>query len=139
MVPLMDDMEWVFDRPLTPDFFELAGTHNKAECEKRFAEIPDSYKPTAWMIIQTAVKGVKTFGRMNCLMFRNALFFVYKAMKEKNSDLKLPYYWCPDGIMIKPEWIIRVTNGIVGWSCTEGFDDPNRCGLEDCIYRGLKK
>jgi hypothetical protein len=56
-------------------------------------------------------------------------------MKDQNMTLPLPYYFFLDGVMIEPEWIVRITNGIIGWSCTKGFDNPEDCGLTNCVFR----
>lgn len=72
-------------------------------------------------------------------MFRCELFSVAKNLEEMGIDLHLPYAWFCDGPMIEPEWIVRITNGIIGWSCDPDYDNPDTCGLDNCRYRPAKE
>jgi hypothetical protein len=110
--------EWL-DRELPDKFFTTpipVGEH-----QKRFDEIPEAVKPLAFAIINTAIemskKGVGGPEDGSCCAFRNVLFSVCHDLKEKGTDLHLPYYWFADGVMIEPEWIVRLTNGLVKWVC----------------------
>ena len=121
--------DWI-DRPVDPDFWKTAGNMSKEEYQKRWNEIPAEFKPLAYSIIQLAIGNHKHGGGGKsdhaCLIFRIMLFDFVNQIKEKGIDLPLPSYWFTDGIMIEPEWIVKITNGLIGWVC----DNSNAyCGL----------
>jgi hypothetical protein len=120
--------EWML-RELPELFFKLAGKHSEDQNTKLFTEIPDEHKPLAYTIIHLAIK----FNKCRCREFRQILFMAYKKMlDEDNLDIKLPYYWYADGVMIEPEWIVKITNGIIGWTCD---DSKNKCLLcNECRF-----
>jgi hypothetical protein len=118
-------------RELSDSFFENAGRElSQEEFENLFLEIPEEYKPLAYTIITLSLESTPEMRR--CQSFRQILFMVYKNLIKKNINLKLPHYWYADGVMIPPEYIVRITNGIVGWVCD---DSVKECLMEgECRY-----
>jgi len=131
----LDEMwEWI-DRDLDDGFFETAGKiTDKEENQRRMNEIPEVLRPLVHVVIALAYKNK---GGGPCILFRHELFAVHKELLKKGINIHLPHAWFCDGVMIEPEWIVRITNGIVGWSCDPDYDNPDTCGLEDCRYRGF--
>lgn len=135
--------DWI-ERPKSNEWWAAAGhLKGKDEAQERFNEIPASIKPLAYVIIQLACSGQKkgTGGDSPhaCLRFRCMLFDAYQRVKkEKGIDLGLPYYWWTDAIMTEPEWIVMITNGIIGWTCDSSVNDCNMAGR--CrFYEPLEK
>ena len=128
---------WI-DRDLKNDFFETAGKiANKKEYQERMDEIPDLLRPLAYTIITLSCKNKEILGSGGpCILFRSELFSIAMELEKKGIDIHLPYAWFCDGVMIEPEWIVRITNGLVGWTCDPDYDNPDTCGLEDCRFRG---
>lgn len=136
--------EWL-QRPLDSEFWERAGKYtDKDEIRKRFMEIPQYYRSLASVMINLSIILVKNgdgFKSENsCLRFRCAMFELYKKLEDDGIDLPLPYSWFCDGVMIKPEDIVRMTNGIIGWVCDSskehcgmnyGTDDGMFCRFRD--------
>jgi hypothetical protein len=116
--------KWI-DRSLPPEFFteKLSDT----QIQQRIDEIPIQYRKLAKLIYEIALwhhelgRDGKASG--SCCEFRQLLFFF---MKESKDSYPLPYYWFEDGVMIEPEWIVRLTNGLVKWVCD---DSKSTCGL----------
>lgn len=140
--------KWI-DRPLDEEFWRTAGHLSKNEVKKRYAEIPETLKPLAFTTIALAYKN-KEMGRGGtsdhaCLLFRIMLFDVYRKLKdEKGLDLHLPHTWFMDGVMIEPEWIVRITNGIIGWVCDNSVNSKftGGCGFnsrDECRFYGVLK
>ncbi|MCK9458677.1 MAG: hypothetical protein M0R80_03490 [Proteobacteria bacterium] len=128
--------DWL-TRNLPESFFTEAGRHSAEKFKSLFKEIPDEYKPLAYAIIVLSAETAPEMKR--CQEFRQILFLTYKSLLEENKiDLKLPHYWYADGVMINPEWIVRITNGIIGWICDDSVEE---CLMEgECRYfkRGEK-
>ena len=127
--------KWI-DRPVDEEFWTRAGHYSREENLKLFNEIPVELKPTAQVMISLACEFVKKnlAGETDnsCLVFRIALFDVYNKLKEKGIELFIPYGWFADAVMIEPEWIVRITNGIIGWTCNPKCIS---CGREnECRY-----
>ena len=118
-------------RDLPDSFFINAGRHTTEEVDSLFKEIPEEYKLLAYSIIVLSVESTPEMKR--CQEFRQLLFLAYKKLLEENKiNLHLPHYWYADGVMIEPEWIVRITNGIIGWSCD---DSVKECLMEgECRY-----
>jgi hypothetical protein len=118
-------------RDLPGSFFENAGQHSEEEVGTLLSEIPEEYQELAFTIIYLSLECTPEMRR--CQNFRQILFMVYDDLKKKkNTDLKLPHYWYADGVMIPPEYIVRITNGIIGWVCD---DSVERCLMEGkCRY-----
>jgi hypothetical protein len=138
-IKMVDDLingkpaaDWLLE-PRSDSFFRLAGTHDLEERKSLFMYIPDYYKLTAYTIIQLAANTNKDVNMNKCRIFRQLLYLVYVDMKAKKEiDIHLPYYWFSDGVMIEPEWIVRITNGIIGWRCD---DSRKECNMRDeCIF-----
>jgi hypothetical protein len=135
-IKMVDDLingkpaaDWLLE-PRPDSFFRLAGTHNLDECTQLFLEITKYYRPLAYAIINLSLTIDKKLN--NCRMFRHLLYIVYEKLGTKGIDLHLPYYWYMDGVMVEPEFIVRITNGIIGWKCDESRDG---CGMKsDCIF-----
>lgn len=126
--------KWI-DRPLDDEFFETKIT-DKREGQERWNEIPEILKPLAYVIFTLAWGNVDTIGEGGtCLFFRCQLFSVAKDLEKKGVDIHLPYRWFVDGVMIEPEWIVRITNGLVKWNCKPDYDNPDWCGLDECRFR----
>lgn len=129
---LLEEMEMSADwmmRPLPDSFFDEAGKHNEMEVTRLFEEIPMPYKSLAYMMIVASSAVADSPKMSNCFEFRHLLYLLYKQLLEKDTDVELPHYWYADGVMINPEWIVRITNGIIGWVC-----DDNR---EHCLMKGM--
>jgi hypothetical protein len=118
-------------RDLPESFFINAGRHTSEEINSLFKEIPDKYKQLAYTIIILSAESTPEMKR--CQEFRHLLFLAYKKLLEEHKiDLDLPHYWYADGVMIEPEWIVRITNGIIGWVCD---DSVEKCLMEgECRY-----
>jgi hypothetical protein len=118
-------------RDLPESFFIEAGHHTSEEVGPLFKEIPDEYKPLAYAIIALSAETQPEMKR--CQEFRQILFLTYKNLLEESKiDLELPHYWYADGVMIEPELIVRVTNGVIGWVCD---DSVEKCLMEEeCRY-----
>jgi len=134
------DWKWI-DRPLPDEFFAVGQRPSPDEVQKRLSEIPTSLQVLARTIIYLALehqrrnKQHNAPGTHDCQRFRVMLYGVYKEVKEKlDIDLHLPHYWFTDGVMVEPEWIVRITNGLVKWTCDESVET---CGLKDCRFRIL--
>lgn len=125
--------KWI-DRPLDEKFFETAGHFGIKELSKRWSEIPEELKSTAKVMIQVAIeknKKVKPDDDYSCLVYRMMLFDVYNKLKTRGIELFIPHGWMSDGVMIEPEWIVRMTNGLIG-VCDAG---SNICNMEnECRY-----
>jgi len=127
---------WI-DRPLPEEFWETAGHLRNNELQKqRWNEIPEELKPTAKMLIEVAEhrhkKGIKPDDDYSCLSYRIMVHDIYLNMKAKGVEYFLPHGWFQDGIMINPEWMVRLTNGLMGYRCDAG---SNICGMErECRY-----
>ena len=121
------------DRPLSDSFFDLAGRHSEEEVCKLFEAIPRYYKNLAYTIILLSGEVANNPEYSSCFGFRHVLFYASEKVKDYSGiDLKLPHYWYADGVMIPPELIVRITNGIVGWRCDESY---KRCLMEGgCRY-----
>jgi hypothetical protein len=121
--------KWL-DRELPDSFF--TDRIPEADTQKRYDEIPDPLKLLAWTIIYCATEQCKAgHGKDepdSCCMFRHFIFGVCMDLKDKGYDLHLPHYWFCDGVMVEPEWIVRLTNGLVKWVCDSSRD---HCGLTD--------
>lgn len=121
--------EWI-DRPLGEEFWQSRGKYDKAEAQRRFDEIPEKVKPLAYAIIELAMsnkkKGLGGDKPESCRLFRNQIYELANRMKKDGKDIHLPSYWFTDGIMVEPEWIVRITNGIIGWCCDSSV---NMCGM----------
>ena len=129
---------WVWiDRILPEEFFETAGhLGNDGLRRQRWLEIPEELKPTARMLIEVASyrhkKGIRPDDDYSCLSYRIMVHEAYEKMKENGNELFLPHAWFTDGVMINPEWMVRLTNGLIGYVCDAG---SNICGMEDeCRY-----
>ena len=119
--------DWL-TRDLPDSFFAKAGRHSQEEFNILFSEIPEDYKQLAYAIITLSIESTPEMKR--CQEFRRLLFLAYKNLLEENGiDLKLPHCWYADGVMINPEWIVRITNGITGWVC----DDS----VKHCLMAGM--
>ncbi|MCK9571103.1 hypothetical protein M0R72_19295 [Candidatus Pacearchaeota archaeon] len=117
-------------RPMPESFFAEAGRHGADEFDDLFSEIPDTFKQLAHAIITLSTESTPEMKR--CREFRQLLFILCDDLKKENIDLKLPYFWYADGVMIPPEYIVRITNGIVGWVCD---DSAKGCLMEgECRY-----
>lgn len=126
-------MEWWPERKLSPDFLRSAGRCTTQEIAERWKEIPDEWKNTAFLFIH-ATFALKEQGReLTCLQYRIMMFSAMKDLEGKGIKVKIPYYWFTDGVMIQPEWIVNITNGIVGFS---GDESCKGCGRDDCFFRG---
>lgn len=126
--------EWL-DREMPDEFWTTAG-HLKTQEDvlRRISEIPERIRPLASVIWKLATTKMFDRGR-TCLEFRCLLFLAIKKLEDEgHGPYYLPYYWFMDGVMIEPEWIVRITNGVVGWTCDP--PDAERCGLEGCCFRG---
>jgi len=118
--------KWI-DRPLPPEFFKSQGKMTYDEMQKRIYEIPKPYRRLAEAIYYLALAH-KELGRTGkfpgaCREFRIMLFSFVQKSKNKYA---LPYYWFVDGVMVEPEWIVRLTNGLVQWVCDSS---KLECGL----------
>jgi hypothetical protein len=118
--------KWI-DRPLSPVFFKYCGKMSDDEFQRRIDEIPIPYRRLAWAIYLIALEH-KKMGRNgkhpgSCQQFRILLF---SFVKKSRDEYPLPYYWFTDGVMIEPEWIVRLTNGLVQWVCDSSKEN---CGL----------
>jgi hypothetical protein len=124
---------WI-DRPLSPNFF--TDKISPEEMKKRVDEIPVEFRDLAYVIYEMSLLQHKV-GRdgkfpNSCLEFRIMVFDCVQELKKKNINLPLPYYWFMDGVMIEPEWIVRLTNGLVKWVCDSS---KLSCGLYgSCMF-----
>ena len=122
-------MEEELTRPLSDTFFEKAGTYNGEEAAKLFKNILKEYQPLAYIIIKLAFY----YPDVDCITARHLLYKTVKdASDNDGTDFFLPYYWYVDGVMIEPEFIVRITNGIIGWKCDNSYKS---CGMKGkCRY-----
>lgn len=129
--------EWLA-RPVPSDFFKTAGKLGNL-AQKRFDEIPEEYKPTAFVIISltnSMIKQEKNIHDRGCLKFRCLLFELKKKLEEdsnlKGVKLYLPFYWYTDGPMFEPKNLALITNGVFGMKCDESRDN---CGIYGtCVF-----
>ena len=119
---------WI-DRPV-PDSFYTEKFTSKEQVQARWDEIPKEVKPLARAMIMLATKdaemghgGEEPYA---CLRFRCMLYELCEELKKKKADVGLPYYWFMDGVMTEPDWIVKITNGIVKWVCDAGNEI---CGI----------
>ena len=122
--------DWI-DRDLPPEFFSVRKDSLSSEqVRARFIEIPDELKLLAHTMIQFAISNCKSGSGEDtdgsCHFFRIGLYHISVELEKKGIDIHLPHYWYVDGVMIEPEWIVRITNGIVQWSCDSSRE---HCGL----------
>jgi hypothetical protein len=107
------------------------------EIQRRFDKIPDVIKPLAYLLIFLSAN-LKSKGR-NCLHTRSMLYIAFRDIREGEPTWHgkareqlleafsyLPMYWSSDGVMIEPEKIVRLTNGLVQWT---GDESCARCML----------
>ena len=115
--------KWI-DRPLPPEFFTYKGNMSNSEIQKRIDEIPIQYRKLAELIYEVALwhHEMKRDGKFpgSCCEFRQLLFIV---SKKSTNEYLLPYYWFTDGVMVEPEWIVRLTNGLVQWTCDSSKEE----------------
>lgn len=126
--------DWL-TKKLPFSFFENAGRYTPEQIIERFREIPEDNRLLAYTIIQV-VREASNANITSCFLVRQLIFSIYDDLLRRDSiDIKLPHYWFMDGVMIEPEWIVRITNGIVGWECD---DSCRKCGrTEECrFYKG---
>lgn len=126
-------MEWWPERKLSQDFLRRAGRYTAKEISALWKEIPEEWRNLAYVFIDTTFNNIENGIRMTCLEYRVYCFALVKRARENGIDVKMPYYWFTDGVMIHPEWIVNITNGIVGFS---GDESCKGCGRDDCFYRG---
>lgn len=120
--------EWI-DRYRSPEFFNTKELPED-EIQRRFYEIPHELKPLAYLIIILSEN--LTSKRRNCLHTRSMLYIVFRDIREGDptwhgkarellldSFTHLPMYWSSDGIMIEPEQIVKLTNGLIQWTGDE--------------------
>ena len=125
--------KWI-DRKVPESFFTKKLTAKQAQA--RWDEIPSEVKPLAHAMIELARKNAEA-GRngtdpYSCLLYRCMLFALSENLKKKGLDLGLPYAWFCDGPMVEPVWIVKITNGIVKWTCDAGKEI---CGMEkECRF-----
>jgi len=126
--------KWI-ERPLPPDFFTPKENVTTEDIQKRIDEIPKEYRRLAHLMYELALwhhekhRDGKFPG--SCCEFRQLLFILVKKTKE---EYPLPYYWYTDGVMIEPEWIVRLTNGLIKWTCDSS---KRECGLwGQCRFSG---
>lgn len=119
--------KWI-DRPLPDEFFTEKipeGQH-----QQRIDEIPVEYRELAQTIYELALwhhkMGRDSTAPGSCCEFRQLLFIAIEKLAEKGVILLLPSYWYMDGVMIEPEWIVRITNGLVKWVCDSS---KHECGI----------
>jgi hypothetical protein len=133
----LDGDEWIM-RSLPDDFFlpeRSGGEHLTDEMIKeRFDAIPKEYQETARFIhtvLLTLHQKMKV-ETVPCLVARIAIFEVNKELEKKTGYLyPIPFGWYTDAVMIDPEWIVRITNGLVKW---EGDESCIQCGRDDCRF-----
>lgn len=126
--------DWI-DRPLPESFFKTAGHLKKWENERCWNEIPAEIKPLAYAMIvlaqENAKRGLGGKTPHSCLAFRCLIYDLSEKLRKEGLDLHLPYSWFMDGPMIEPEWIVRITNGIIGWTCDSSVKE---CGALDGAF-----
>ena len=130
---LEETWKWI-DRDVGPDFFKIGDIKDKEEFQRRLTEIPDMLKPLADTIIAAAIKTHDS--KPSCLKFRCLLYLIAKELIERRCiNIHLPVFHFVDGPMILPEWIVRITNGIVKWECDDSYKE---CGMHAglCIFYG---
>jgi len=122
--------DWI-ERPVPDEFFDKRKTKiTKEEFNKLIREIPPEVSLLAEVMYKVAVAEEKSGAnkaKKACLRFRSLMFKLYKEiLEEEKIDLCLPYYWFCDGIMIEPEWIVKITNGLLKFKCD---DSVTECGM----------
>lgn len=122
---LKEFWDWI-DFPRTEDWWRAAGKYRGIHVKTQFDEIPESVKPTARFLVTIAYNYYKMHGHGSpCILFRSLLYAIHKELDKKDEKIILPYMWYCDGVMIEPELIVKITNGIIGWTCDESVE---HCG-----------
>jgi hypothetical protein len=121
---------WI-DRPVAEDFFVIRKTPlTDAEFQKRVDEIPNELRYLVKLMYELAIErkkkgwdGKDGKGHRACLTYRCMLYTIVRNMKKKyNYDYPLPSYWYCDGPMIEPEWVVKITNGLVQFTCDDSVE-----------------
>lgn len=125
----MDEVHEWLDRYHSPEFFNTRELPD-GEIRRRFDEIPEVLKPLAWLIIFFSEN--LTSKQRNCLHTRSMLYIVFRDIRDGDpawhgearilllrAFKHLPMYWSSDGVMIEPERIVKLTNGLVQWTGDE--------------------
>jgi hypothetical protein len=125
----VDEIQEWLEGHRSHDFFKMKELPSD-EIERRFEDIPEPLKPLAWLIIYLSAE--LTSKQRNCLHTRSILYIAFRDIREgeptwhgKPRELLLeafsylPMYWHSDGMMIEPERIVRLTNGLVQWTGDE--------------------
>lgn len=119
-----DARRWLFENR-SEEFWDIAGekVESKDEYLERFDEIHEEFKFTAKILLNIQrVLHDEGFCDVNCRTFRHLIYYIFDEMID---DLPLPHYWYVDGIMIEPEIIVKITNGLIGF---EGDESCGSCG-----------
>jgi hypothetical protein len=121
-----------------PDFKDKPFA-DKRDIQRLWDEIPVEAKPTASAIL-TICKFMNEHGigsdSYSCLLFRCIFYSVIEDTKKKNGlELPVTRGWWTDGPHMEPDFVVRVTNGIVRWkgdmSCKMCHGGPEG----NCPYR----
>lgn len=133
----LDGDKWIM-RPLPDNFFlpeRSGGKHlTDRKIGERFDAIPKKHKETARFIITVlqTLHGKMEEKDVPCLMARMVIYEVNNELEKKTGHAyPIPSGWYTDAVMIDPEWIVRITNGLVRW---EGDGSCVQCGRDDCRF-----
>lgn len=125
--------KWI-NRELDDKFFKEAGLFTDPEkIEKRLDEIPRSWLNEASFLLGV-MRATEDLGGSDGLSCERMANIVMKADKEQvDKELHIPHYWM-DRPILEPEFVVRVTNGLIGWTTDESCKDCMR--KDECrIYR----
>lgn len=133
----LDGDGWIM-RSLPDEFFipeRSGGIHlTDEDVVRRLEEIPEEHRKTAVFLINVLQKAHK-IGKTEtypCLVARVLIYMCNLAVIDKTGEgYDIPCGWYTDAIMIDPEWIVRITNGLVRW---EGDESCKGCGRTDCRF-----
>ncbi len=122
--------EWIY-RDVPKKFWMKTGeVLTDEEFVQRFEEIPTEVKSIAYLTIQcfkelADERKEKEDFNTNCSIAR---MYLYYSFMETIGEVPLPHYRDRNGVMIEPEKIVKLTNGIVGWEQDESCENCSRKG-----------
>lgn len=133
------DLVWEFmdSQPDTKAFYNsFKDVKTRSQYIAKFWVIPPELRFSANVILMIADRTREWLPRhpYSCLVFRHILYDVIRKFESEGIETYIPRGWWTDGIFIDPRWMIKITNGLLGWkgdlSCELCCGGPN----QDCPF-----
>ena len=114
------DVIWEFmdSRPDTKEFYNsFRDVKTKEQYVAKFWVIPPELRFSANIILMLADRTRHWLPQhpYSCLMFRCILYDIIRKFEDEGMDIYIPHGWWTDAVFIDPRWMIKITNGLLGW------------------------